>query len=114
MVAVFLFLPCFIALFNLTSYLFIHLNGKIWVDKIVTEVLNDICCHSVTKSCPTLCDPMGYNQPGSSARGVFQARKLEQVVISFSRQLPNPGTEPTSPALGGGFSTTEPPRKPFK
>ena len=26
--------------------------------------------------------------------------------------LPNPGIEPTSPALAGGFSTTEPPGKP--
>ena len=96
------------------SYLFIYLNGKILVDKIVIEVLNDICCHSDTKSCLTLCDPTGFNQPGSSACGISQARKLEQVVISFSRQLPNTGTEPASPALGGGLSTTEPPGKPFK
>ena len=28
--------------------------------------------------------------------------------------LPDPGIEPTSPALAGGFFTTEPPGKPFK
>jgi len=28
------------------------------------------------------------------------------------RDLPNPGIEPTFPALAGGFSTTEPPGKP--
>ena len=28
------------------------------------------------------------------------------------RDLPDPGTEPTSPALAGGFFTTEPPGKP--
>ena len=27
--------------------------------------------------------------------------------------LPDPGTEPTSPALAGGFFTTEPPEKPY-
>ena len=27
-------------------------------------------------------------------------------------QLPDPGMEPTSPALAGGFFTTEPPEKP--
>ena len=27
--------------------------------------------------------------------------------------LPNPGIEPKSPALAGGFFTTEPPEKPF-
>ena len=35
--------------------------------------------------CPTLCDPMGSSLPGSSAHGIFQARILERVSISFSR-----------------------------
>ena len=46
-------------------------------------------------------------------RGIFQARILEWVAISFSRNLPDPGTELTSPALVGRFFfTTEPPGKP--
>ena len=40
----------------------------------------------VAQSCPTLCDPMDYSLPGSSVHGVFQARILEWVVISFSRR----------------------------
>ena len=32
-----------------------------------------------------LCDPMDCSLPGSSAHGIFQARKLEWVAISFSR-----------------------------
>ena len=39
----------------------------------------------VTQSCPTLCDPMDYSLPGSSIHGIFQARVLEWVAISFSR-----------------------------
>ena len=35
--------------------------------------------------CPTLCDPMGSSLPGSSAHGIFQARILSRVSISFSR-----------------------------
>ena len=31
--------------------------------------------------------------------------------ISFQENLPNPSVEPTSPALAGGFFTTEPRRK---
>ena len=31
---------------------------------------------------------------------------------SFRGNLPDPGVEPTSPALTGGFFTTEPPGKP--
>ena len=39
----------------------------------------------VTQSCLTLCDPMDYNPPGSSVRGILQVRTLEWVAISFSR-----------------------------
>ena len=28
----------------------------------------------VTKSCPTLCDPMDYSPPGSSVHGVFPGK----------------------------------------
>ena len=34
---------------------------------------------------PTLCKPMDYNPPGSSVFGIFEARILEWVAISFSR-----------------------------
>ena len=43
-----------------------------------------ICC-SVAESCPVLCDPMDCSPPGSSAHGIFQARILQWVAISFSR-----------------------------
>ena len=46
----------------------------------------------------------------SSVRGIPQAKILEWVAISSSRDLPNPGIEPESPgapALTGGFFTTE-------
>ena len=39
----------------------------------------------VTRSCPTLCDPMDCSLPGSSAHGISQARILEWVAIPFSR-----------------------------
>ena len=39
----------------------------------------------VTKSCPTLCDPMDCSPPGSAVIGTLQARILEWVAISFSR-----------------------------
>ena len=38
----------------------------------------------VTQSCPTLCDPMDCSPPGSSVHGIFQARVVEWVAISFS------------------------------
>ena len=39
----------------------------------------------VTQSCPTLCNPTDCSPPGSSARGIFQARVLEWGAIAFSR-----------------------------
>ena len=46
----------------------------------------------VAQSCPTLCDPMDCSLPGSSVHGIFQARVLEWVAISFSINLPNQST----------------------
>ena len=38
----------------------------------------------VVQSCPAPCDPMDCSLPGSSIHGIFQARILEWVAISFS------------------------------
>ena len=38
----------------------------------------------VALSCPTLCNPMDCSLPRSSVHGIFQARVLEWVAISFS------------------------------
>ena len=60
-------------------------------------------------------EPMGCNPPGFSVHGIFQARILEWVAISFSRDLLDPGMEPASLvslALAGGFFTIVPPGKP--
>ena len=59
----------------------------------------------IAQSCPTLCDPMDCSLPGSSAHGIFQARVLE-LPFPFPGDLPDPGTEPTSPALAGGLFAT--------
>ena len=44
----------------------------------------------VAQSCLTLCDPMDCSLPGSSIRGILQARILEWVTISFSRGSSQP------------------------
>ena len=71
------------------------------------KLINEI---EVTQSCPTLCDPVDCSPPGSSVPGIFQARILEWIAISSSRDLSDPGIEPvsltTSHALEGGFFTT--------
>ena len=42
------------------------------------------CYAKSRQSCPTLCDPMDGNPPGSPVPGILQARTLEWVAISFS------------------------------
>ena len=44
----------------------------------------------VAQSCLTLFDPMDRSSPGSSVHGIFQARVLEWVAISFSRGSSQP------------------------
>ena len=50
-------------------------------------IYEDFCCYCclVDKSYLTLCDPMDCSLPGSFVHGVFQARILQWVAISFSR-----------------------------
>ena len=40
----------------------------------------------VTQSCQTPCDAMDFSPPSSSVHGIFQARILERVAISFFRR----------------------------
>ena len=44
----------------------------------------------VAQSCRTLCDSMDCSLPGSSVHGIFQARILEWVAISFSMRSSPP------------------------
>ena len=42
-------------------------------------------CAKSLQLCLTLCEPMDCSPPGSSVRGILQARILEWVVMPFSR-----------------------------
>ena len=44
----------------------------------------------VAWSCLTFSDPMDCSPPGSSVHGILQARILEWVAISFSREFSQP------------------------
>ena len=50
---------------------------------------------------------MDCGPPGSSVHGISQARILEWVTISFSRDLTSPGIQPTSPAFFTTGATRE-------
>ena len=69
------------------------------------------CAHAQSCGCVWLFATPWTSPPGAFVHGIFQARILEWVAISSSRDLPDPEMEPTSPAslaLEGRFFTTEP------
>ena len=86
-------------------------GGRSWViQKFATkDVLSLNNKHvKLLQLCLTLCDPLVFSSPGSSVYGIFQARILKQVAISFFQ-----GTfqrmelvSLMSSALAGRFFTT--------
>ena len=75
------------------------LNPSVLLLWSVCDVQSNVCV--CVFSHVWLCDPMDCSLPGSSVYGIFQARTLERVAISYSREmdLPDPGIEPMSPVL---------------
>ena len=55
---------------------------------------------------------MDCSPPGSPVHGISQARKLE-LPSPTPQDIPDPGTESTSPELAGGCFITELPGKPL-
>ena len=62
-------------------------KSRIWLNNWTTEniCVENISVREVAQLCPTLCHPMDCSLPGSSIHGIFQARVLEWIAISFSR-----------------------------
>ena len=71
-----------------------HSPFKRWVIKqtgktqYISILWNAHC--SAAQSCLTLCNPMDYGSPGFSVHGIFKARILEQVAISYSKGFSQP------------------------
>ena len=66
-----------------------------------------LCC--VPSLVQLFANPMEYSLTDSSVHGIFKARILELVAISYSRDLPHPRIKPlVPPALEGRFFTTVP------
>ena len=74
--------------------------------------LNTVLC-LVAQSCPILCNSMDCSPPGSSVRGILQARVLEWVAMPSSRGSCQPRGWTQSPALQADSLASEPPGKPF-
>ena len=62
-----------------------------------------MCVCSVTQLCPTLCNPMDCSPPGFSVHGILQARILEWVAISFSRESFQPRDQTCISCIAGAL-----------
>ena len=60
----------------------------------------------VTQSCPTFYNPMDCSPSGSSVHGIFQARILQWVAVSFSRGPSWPQGWPWVSFIAGRFFTS--------
>jgi len=56
--------------------------------------------------------PLDCSPPGSSVHGIFPGKNTEWVPFPSPEDHPDPTNNLESPALAGGFFTTEPPGKP--
>ena len=77
--------------------------------------LEELCLCEGAQSCLTLCEPVDRSPQGSSVHGIFQARILEWLAISYSSrsaQLRDRIAFLSSPELAGGSLLLVPLRRP--
>ena len=80
---------------------------------LLQGLLREASLHEFSQLCLTLCDPMGCSLPGSSVHGIFQARELEWVAISFSRGSSRPGDRTHVSHIAGRLFTVWATRPPW-
>ena len=71
-----------------------------------------LCCAESLSRVRLFETPWTVARQAPLSTGVLQARILEWVAMPSSRDLPNPGIEPRSPALQADSLPSEPPGKP--
>ena len=72
-----------------------------------------VCPYLVAQSCLTLCNPWTVACQAPLSVGFPRQEYQSGLPFPSPEDFPGPAMEPTSPALAGGFFTTEPPGKPL-
>ena len=86
-------LPSVLSIGLIIGHMFLDLLGPEDLDISLgktTNISNKTYVAAAAKSlqsCLTLCDPRDSSPPGSPVPGILQARTLEWVVISFSKNI---------------------------
>ena len=89
-------------------YLWIHVNTTelYTLNRQIVWYMNYISVKVlVTQSCLTVYNPMDCSPPGSSVHGIFQARILEWIAISYSRGSPQLKDRTQLSCIAGRFFT---------
>ena len=87
----------------LISTILFHYEVILIHTSYVFKKANFACVHAqLLQLCPTLCNPLDGNPPGSSVHGVLQARILDWVATPSPGDLPDPGIKPIS-CIAGRF-----------
>ena len=85
-------------------FLLHHKQAGATQDGIRVIILNEVKV-LVARSCLTLCNPMDCSPPGSSVRGMLQARILEWVAMPSSRGSSQARDRTWVSCVAGGFFT---------
>ena len=96
-----------------TETAWVLISGWMYKENVVYVQWNTCCC-AVTKSCPTLCNPMDCTCQAPLSMGFSRQEYWSGLSFPPPEDLLDPWTEPTSPvspALAGRFFTAEPPGK---
>ena len=73
----------------------------LWIARRFNQSILKESESEVAQSCPTLCGPMDCSLSGSSVHGIFQARVLEWIAISFSRGSSRPRNQTQVSCIAG-------------
>ena len=99
-------ISCLLSYCRLKVLLFVYIRSSmfrmltlirplfIFFSNDVITYLSLFLFYLVTRLCPTLCNPMGYNPPGFVVHGIPQARILEWVAIPSPGIFPTQGSNP--------------------
>ena len=96
--AIFYYFRCMTWWFKIfTDYTTLIVIIRYWLYTLCCTIYPCMLVHAkLLQPCQILCNPIDQSPPGSSVHGILQARILEWVAMPSSRDLPDPGLEPTS------------------
>ena len=98
---------CFYLFLNnllLTIFMSLNILSHSMCDNFIVFYY-EVKWNEFTQSCPTLCNPVDCSLPGSSICGIFQARILKWVAISFSRGSSQPRDWTQASCIAGRLLT---------